>query len=310
MAGNKKRYGIGYQGSKNKVAEWVVSNLPHATRLYDLFAGGCAITHCAMLQGKYKEIVCNDVTDSAIFFYDALNGKYNDRVNEWISRADFERLKSVDPCIRICWSFGHNQNSYLFAKEKEPYMKALWDMAHATSPAQILSLYMKVLKEKAKVESLNLFGVVNSYRLECLERLRGLSNLQDKDFIYTSSPQAKCMEIQSKNNGSSTRMYALCGDYKDVEILPYSIIYCDIPYKGKMKYDKKNFDYEDFYAWCERQTELVIISEYEMPTDRFVCISSKETLTTMCATNNSKKALEKLFIPVSQLPLFKSLTDQ
>ena len=291
MAG-KKRYGIGYQGSKNKVAEWVVDNLPPATRLYDLFAGGCAIAHCAMLQGKYKEIVCNDVTDSAIFFYDALDGKYNDRVNQWVSRADFERLKSVDPCIRICWSFGHDQKSYLFAKEKEPYMKALWDMAHATSPAQILSLYMKVLKEKAKVESLNLFGGVNSYRLECLERLRGLSNLQDK------------------NNGSSTRMYALCGDYKNVEILPDSIIYCDIPYKGKKKYDKKNFDYEEFYDWCERQTELVIISEYEMPTDRFVCISSKETLTTMCATNNNKKAVEKLFIPVSQLPLFKSLTSQ
>lgn len=166
MAGNKKRYGIGYQGSKNKVAEWVVNNLPPATRLYDLFAGGCAITHCAMLQGKYKEIVCNDVTDSAIFFYDALNGKYNDRVNQWVSRADFERLKSIDPCIRICWSFGHDQKCYLFSKEKEPYMKALWDMAHATSPAQILSLYMKVLKAKSKV-----------YRLECLERLRALSNL-------------------------------------------------------------------------------------------------------------------------------------
>lgn len=290
MACNKNRYGIGYQGSKNKVAEWVVSNLPPATRLYDLFAGGCAITHCAMLQGKYNEIVCNDVTDSAIFFYDALNGKYNDRVNEWVSRADFERLKSIDPFIRICWSFGHDQKNYLFAKEKEPYMKALWDMAHATSPTQILSLYMKFLKEKAKVESLNLFGGVNSYRLECLERLRALSNLQDND--------------------SSTRIYALCGDYKDVEILPDSIIYCDIPYKGKKKYDKKNFDYEDFYALCERQTELVIISEYEMPTDRFVCISSKETLTTMCATNNSKKAVEKLFIPVSQLPLFKSLTSQ
>ena len=297
MAGNKKRYGIGYQGSKNKVAEWVVSNLPPATRLYDLFAGGCAITHCAMMQGKYKEIVCNDVTDSAIFFYDALDGKYNDRVNQWVSRADFERLKSIDPCIRICWSFGNDQQSYLFAKEKEPYMKALWDMAHATSPTQILSLYMKVLKEKAKVESLNLCGGVNSYRLVCLERLRGLSNLQDKDF-------------QNKNNGSSTRIYALYGDYKDVEILPDSIIYCDIPYKGKKKYDKKNFDYEEFYDWCERQTELVVISEYEMPTDRFVCISSKETLTTICATNNSKKALEKLFIPVSQLPLFKSLTVQ
>ena len=42
------RYGVPYKGSKNQIAEWVCSHFPKASNFYDLFAGGCAITHCAM----------------------------------------------------------------------------------------------------------------------------------------------------------------------------------------------------------------------------------------------------------------------
>ena len=44
------RYGLPYMGSKNKIAEWVLSYLPQADNFYDLFCGGCAITHCAITQ--------------------------------------------------------------------------------------------------------------------------------------------------------------------------------------------------------------------------------------------------------------------
>lgn len=37
-------YGLPYMGSKNKIAEWILSYLPKAENLYDLFCGGCAIT--------------------------------------------------------------------------------------------------------------------------------------------------------------------------------------------------------------------------------------------------------------------------
>lgn len=43
------RYGLPYKGSKNKIAERIVDFLPKAKNFYDLFAGGCAITHCAEL---------------------------------------------------------------------------------------------------------------------------------------------------------------------------------------------------------------------------------------------------------------------
>ena len=71
-----KKYGLPYQGSKSKLAERIVALLPPATHLYDIFAGGCAITHAALLSGKFKEIHANDISDSVTLFEDALNGKY------------------------------------------------------------------------------------------------------------------------------------------------------------------------------------------------------------------------------------------
>lgn len=86
------RYGLPYQGSKNKIAEWVISNLPNADNFYDLCAGGCAITHAAMLSGKYKNFIINDINPHPTqLFVDAINGKYKDETR-WISRDDFFRV--------------------------------------------------------------------------------------------------------------------------------------------------------------------------------------------------------------------------
>ena len=57
------RYGVPYKGSKNSIAEWVYSHFPKADNFYDLFAGGCAITHYALIQNDYKRYFLNDVSD-------------------------------------------------------------------------------------------------------------------------------------------------------------------------------------------------------------------------------------------------------
>lgn len=54
------RYGIPYQGSKSRIAEWVVVQLPASQTLVDIFAGGCAVAHAAMLSGKWARVVAND----------------------------------------------------------------------------------------------------------------------------------------------------------------------------------------------------------------------------------------------------------
>jgi site-specific DNA-adenine methylase len=51
------------------------------------------------------------------------------------------------------------------------------------------------------------------------------------------------------------------------------VIYCDIPYYGTTKY-KDSFPYEEFYNWCVdvSKNNIVLISEYHMPEDKFECI--------------------------------------
>ena len=50
-----KKFGLPYKGSKSKLAEWVLEHLPSAEHLYDVFAGGCAVTHAALLSDKFKK---------------------------------------------------------------------------------------------------------------------------------------------------------------------------------------------------------------------------------------------------------------
>ena len=118
------RYGAPYQGSKNQIARWVIDNLPEDKILVDLFAGGCAVTHAAMLSGKWDRIVANDIGDAPELFCDAIDGKYADE-KRWISREDFQNLKDTDPYVSLCWSFGNKRRSYLYAQEVEPWKKAL-----------------------------------------------------------------------------------------------------------------------------------------------------------------------------------------
>lgn len=119
------KYGLPYKGSKNKLAERIVRLLPKRTHLVDLFCGGCAVSHAALLMGKYEHIHINDINWMCpTLFIDALNGKYNDETR-WISREDFFRQKDTDPYVAVVWSFGNNLRDYLYSKEIEPLKKAI-----------------------------------------------------------------------------------------------------------------------------------------------------------------------------------------
>lgn len=109
------RYGLPYKGSKNAIAEWVINQLPSAEYFIDLFFGGGAITHRALLSHKYKRFIINDI-DGRLpkLFLDCVHGKYTvDNHKEWISRDEFNRRKADDAYIALIWSFGNNGKDYL-----------------------------------------------------------------------------------------------------------------------------------------------------------------------------------------------------
>ena len=120
-----RQYGIPYQGSKSKIADLLLAVLPHADVFVDLFAGGCAMTHAAMLSGKFRRFVANDISPMPTqCFHIAATGGYANETR-WISREEFKRLKDSDPLVRYCWSFGTAGENYLYAEETEPWRKAL-----------------------------------------------------------------------------------------------------------------------------------------------------------------------------------------
>lgn len=78
------------------------------------------------------------------------------------------------------------------------------------------------------------------------------------------------------------------------------VIYCDIPYRGTIKYKTEQFPYDKFYEWAKELSihNTVLISEYEMPIG-FECIWSKEV---KCSIDSNKTSgdvsnirVEKLF---------------
>ena len=309
-----KNYGFPYKGSKNRLAEKIVKLFPDAENFYDLFCGGCAITHRALIENRWKNYVINDIDSRCPkLFLDAINGKFKNETR-WISREDFFNLKDNDGYVAFCWSFGNNGRSYLYSKEKEPYKKALHyaivfndyslgkelgmdlsaiDGIEGIKERRIaLNKYLKETNQKEKVKCNSKSGNLLQ-SLERLERLESLQSLQSLERLERLESLERLERLESSN------LF-----YDEIEIKKDSIIYCDIPYKGTDGYNGIDFDHERFYSWCKKQTELCFISSYEMPED-FIPIAEFPHRSILCATKNIP-VIEKVFIPKHQLELYKA----
>jgi hypothetical protein len=116
----------------------------------DLFAGGCAVTHAAILSGKFGRFIANDITEYPQVFRDAIDGKYRNECR-WISREDFLRLKDDDPYVRLCWSFGNNMKTYMYAPEVERFKKHMHAIFSAGTPTSARLAWKGFVREFAKV---------------------------------------------------------------------------------------------------------------------------------------------------------------
>ena len=86
-------------------------------------------------------------------------------------------------------------------------------------------------------------------------------------------------------------------DYREVETVNCSMIYCDPPYANTKQFENsRDFDYEEFWNvmryWSK--DNFVLISELEAPDD-FICVWSKDVQRSIKSTDNTMRATEKLF---------------
>lgn len=286
-------YGMPYKGSKNKLAERLINLFPKADNFYDLFCGGCAVAHAALLSHKYKTVHINDIEPKVVdLFIRATRGEFKNETR-WISHEEFDRLKSSDYLVACLFSFGNDFRSYLYSKDIEPMKKA----AHYAILFGDFSYFREWNKEVSdKVESalksislserqkrrLTLCRIVNNIckskiEIQNLENLERLQNLESLESYINSSSQ----------------------DYSEIKIKQNSVIYCDIPYEATEKYFKQKFDYSRFYDWCCKQTEPLFISSYNISDPRFKCVSEFEHRSILNDKSNNK-VTERVYMPITE----------
>ena len=315
-------YGLPYQGSKNRIARRLVDALPAAPVLYDVFCGGCAVTHAAMLSGKYQRFVVNDrrgwLPDA---FREAINGGYAHE-DRWISREDFKRLKSTDAYAAMCFSFGNNCRGYMYARGLEPYKRALhyaifwrdfapW-AALCPETADALAAGLAPIEDRKRRRIQAGHFIVESLKQQLSAGTLSPDILEKP--IYRQIRRATPNSLQSlgclerllslkRLESLPDTLTAYSMDYREMRFDEPGIIYCDPPYMSGYAKGKEygcEFDAEAFYSWCEAQKLPVYISEYQMPEDRFACIAEWDKVTSMAAKTVTH-VTERLWRPRTQL---------
>jgi site-specific DNA-adenine methylase len=297
------QYGIPYMGSKSKIAEEICSIFPKADNFYDLFGGGFSITHCMLKKRKndFKNFHFNEIRSGICeLIQDAINGKYSyDNFKpEWISREDFLKLKETNPYVKIIWSFGNNGKTYLFGRDIEVYKKSMHqavvfnefnDMAKSVFGfdkfKDNFSIKDRILFLRQRVAFLNKGKPRGeNERLQQLQQLRQLQQLQQLE---------RLQRLERLN------FYNM--DYKDIPILPNSVIYCDPPYENTGEYDGNlNFDHDEFLNWAHKQENPVFISEYSIDDDRFTLVKKKEKRS-MLNPNKEKTLIKNEMVYINQV---------
>lgn len=301
-------YGLPYKGSKSKIADFVLGNLPKANVLVDLFSGGCAITHKALISGKYERIIANDVLeDVPKLFKDACEGKYANE-QRWISREDFVRLKDKDAYVRLCWSFGNDQRSYLYSRWLEPWKKALHYARMFGDTSLLAQMGIDGDGSRKDVREHD-----DEYKRKYIEWYKRTHQDAPDSIRYTCQLES-LQSLQSLERLERLERLQISSlDYRVFAIPQGAVVYCDPPYKGTGEYncrkDSVKFNHDEFWSWVREQDELVIVSEYNAPED-FVSVAEKVRCSTLSATNNNLRVLEKLFVHQSKLDEYKQRMKQ
>ena len=293
---NIKNLRVPYMGSKNKIAVDLLRKMlevkPRAKYFFDLFGGGCSMSFTASQIGLKTHY--NELQTSLVNFIDyifnrlekGLKGQYGifpDDFYKFIDRKEFMKLKDEDSIkgqfVRICYSFGNSQRSYLFGDiEKTKHLAHNIVMFRCEKSLKELNGLLDTDIKTSNLltwneRRLDFMKQVKDKKYKELEQLQQLQRLQP---IFTTSNLS----------------------YKDVKIntpIDETIIYLDPPYRNTGKYiEGKDFDYKELDQWFLDNKYTCFMSEYNAP---HKVIFEIDKLSLMNNSQEKKKVVkEKLYI--------------
>lgn len=254
-------YGIGYQGSKSQIVEEIIEFLPRGKRLVDLCGGGFAVTHCAMLRGKWEKYLYNEYNSGLVeLIKRSIKGEYNYGVftPRWISREEFKEKKEKDSYVKYVWSFSNNGFTYFCGKDKEEIAKSLHNYVVYKKKNEYIENNYKEIDKYVVSED------ISSRRKELGRYFKELTGERKRQ------EQLERLEITNKS-------------YEDYEYEEGDVVYIDPPYENTKGYNEEEFDHQKFYDWVASREYEVYFSSYEISdTKRFKKVWCKEKRSLMC----------------------------
>lgn len=279
--------GIPYMGSKRKLSgdilNTIVSRHPLVTDFYDLFGGGGAISFRAIKDYRFN-VYYNELNPHIFKLIEYLKNKkaLESKFYEWVTREEFfKQLARSDAeadwysgFVMSCWSFGNKQSSYIYGEDIEEMKRLAHQFVVFGDLDAMRSLKIDLPElltirdvQKRRIYFCNYIQKVNRERFVQLERIQNLQNLQNLQITNLSYEQVKITGM-------------------------FPVIYCDIPYRGTGEYKQDAFDYDKFYQWVAGMGCPIYISEYNAP---FLEVDAFAHRSSLSATNNKKKTVEKIF---------------
>lgn len=300
--------GIPYMGSKRKIAkpliDYMLNSNPNAKYFYDLFGGGGAMSFEALQRKRFKKVFYNEFNEAIVnLLIKIKTDGVTSEFYEWIDRETFNKHKDGNcwksGLIKTCWSFGNNQISYLFGSNIEGNKRLLHEII--VNRCNISRLEFEKLTGLFVDDYYLSKDDIQNRRLEVLKVIK--SSLSRNDMQQLERLQ-QLEQLQKLEQLELTNL-----SYENVKIetpLEETIIYCDIPYESEAsvkRFKKENnyynvFSNDKFLEWVKNSPYKVYVSSYELD---LPCVFELSHRSSLSATNNSKKVVERLFCNQEEL---------
>ena len=286
-------YGLPYLGSKSVMIDFIMSHIPTADTFVDIFAGGCSVTHAALVSSRFGSVISNDITRTSEVFRGVSAGELD--YARVVSRDEFGAIDAFngslqDRLTKLIWSFNSNCVNYCLSKESGNVGTSIVSMILSDDINSSYDAYRKLMSAISELSGYGDSTVVRIITMSTVSALIG-KILRIKNIV--GAVDVSSLQVSSV-------------DYRDVYVPANAIVYADPPYRsvlGTMQsYDNASFSVDDFDAWLAEVDFPVIISEYDCPPG-CVEVASFETTTgagnvPKCRSGQSSRShrVEKMFV--------------
>jgi len=293
-----RHYGIPYMGSKQKLVDKIVPFIlkrhPETTTFYDLFGGGASVSLYVVRKYPELEVHYNELSTAIGGLMQHIQ-EGGEIPFDFVSMDEFKKhYKNSDwyaGLLQSCWTFGNNQNSYLYGKDIEPFKAALHRaIIDGEREFKFLEKFNDdyVTRVDGKSVSTKIFLDPKRYKTPYQRRIVLQHQIERLGAMQHLSRLERLVQIQNMPGISDLHITSGVG-YHDILISGKKpLVYCDPPYENTSEYRESGFDSKAFYDWAMMQEFPVYVSSYKISDTRLKLVKAINTRSLMNSAFDKK----------------------